>query len=135
MDFTGTCPSRCLSDPCARLLYLTDTAADQGAFTCVPGFHNKIDEWIKNLPDGADPKQQNLEALGTIPVQGKAGDLVIWHSALPHSAGINTADKPRVAQYITMTPTGEGNPEARERRINAWKERMAALVVNVLKRT
>ena len=50
-----------------------------------------------------------LEALGPIPVPGKAGDLVIWHSALPHSAGINTADAPRVAQYITMSPTREAN--------------------------
>lgn len=107
------------------VLYLTDTAENQGAFTCVPGFHNKIEEWIKNLPPDTDPKQQNLEALGMIPVPGKAGDLVIWHSALPHSAGINTADAPRVAQYITMSPTGEANEEARERRINACKNRMA----------
>ena len=107
------------------VLYLTDTAADQGAFTCVPGFHNKIEAWIKSLPEDADPRQQDLVALGAVPVPGKAGDLVIWHSALPHSAGINTADAPRVAQYITMSPTGETNPEARERRINAWKERMA----------
>ena len=107
------------------VLYLTDTAANQGAFTCVPGFHNEIDEWIKRLPEGADPRQQDLVALGAIPVPGKAGDLVIWHSALPHSAGINTADAPRVAQYITMSPTGETNQEARQRRINAWKERMA----------
>ena len=107
------------------VLYLTDTAANQGAFTCVPGFHRKIEEWIKSLPKDADPRQQDLEALGAIPVQGQAGDLVIWHSALPHSAGINTADAPRVAQYITMSPTGEANPEARERRINAWKERLA----------
>ena len=107
------------------VLYLTDTAANQGAFTCVPGFHNKIDEWIKNLPPDADPRQQDLVALGAIPVPGKAGDLVIWHSALPHSAGINRGDAPRVAQYITMSPTRETNPEARQRRINAWKERMA----------
>lgn len=31
------------------VLYLTDTAANQGAFTCVPGFHNTIEEWIKSL--------------------------------------------------------------------------------------
>ena len=24
-----------------------------------------------------------------------------------------------------MSPTGESNPEARERRVNAWKQRMA----------
>lgn len=107
------------------VLYLTDTAENQGAFVCVPGFHNKIEEWIKSLPKDADPRQQNLEALGMIPVPANAGDLIIWHSALPHSAGINTTDTPRVAQYITMTPTGEANQEARERRINGWKNRMA----------
>ena len=107
------------------VLYLTDTAANQGAFTCVPGFHNRIEAWIKSLPPDSDPRAQNLEALGTVPVPGKAGDLIIWHSALPHSAGINTADVPRVVQYISMTPTGEANQEARERRINAWKNRMA----------
>ncbi len=107
------------------VLYLTDTAANQGAFTCVPGFHRKIEEWLKNLPDDADPRQQDLEVLGAVPVAGKAGELVIWHSALPHSAGINTADVPRVVQYISMSPTGEKNPDARERRINAWKNRMA----------
>ena len=107
------------------VLYLTDTAANQGAFTCVPGFHNKIEDWINGLPEGADPKQQDLVSLGVVPVPGKAGDLVIWHSALPHSAGINTADRPRVAQYITMSPAGEYSEEARDRRVNAWKNRMA----------
>jgi hypothetical protein len=107
------------------VLYLVDTEANQGAFTCVPGFHRKIENWIKSLPEGTDPRKQNLESLGPIPVPAKAGDLVIWHSALPHGAGVNTADRPRVAQYITMTPAGKYSEEARQRRVNAWKNRMA----------
>jgi hypothetical protein len=30
-----------------------------------------------------------------------------------------------VAQYITMTPAGKYSEEARQRRVNAWKNRMA----------
>jgi ectoine hydroxylase-related dioxygenase (phytanoyl-CoA dioxygenase family) len=37
-------------------------------------------------------------------VEGKAGDLVIWNSFLPHGTGPNTSDQPRLAQFITMVP-------------------------------
>ncbi len=86
------------------ILYLTDTAADQGAFQCVPGFHRKIEAWLAGLPPGADPRQQDLAALGAIPIAGKAGDLIVWHQALPHGASPNRAARPRVVQYLKMQP-------------------------------
>ena len=86
------------------ILYLTDTGPTQGAFTCVPGFHRKIDDWLKSL-QGADPRQQDLRALGAVPIAGKAGDLIIWHQALPHGSSPNRASRPRVVQYISMRPT------------------------------
>ena len=86
------------------ILYLTDTEAAQGAFTCVPGFHLKIDDWLASL-NGADPRQQDLQALGPVPIAGKAGDLIIWHHALPHGSSPNRATRPRVVQYIFMRPT------------------------------
>jgi hypothetical protein len=96
------------------ILYLTDTAADQGAFSCVPGFHRVIQTWLNNLPPGADPRQEDLEKLGSIPIPGKAGDLIIWHQALPHGASPNRAAKPRVVQYIAMRPSDWGyNPRWR----------------------
>src|SRR5262249_46251968 len=39
------------------ILYLTDTAANQGAFTCVPGFHRKIEDWLRGLSNEADPRR------------------------------------------------------------------------------
>ena len=48
------------------MLYLTDTTADMGAFTCVPGFHHKIEAWLGELPQGADPRKQDLMSLGAI---------------------------------------------------------------------
>lgn len=122
------------------VLYLTDTTANQGAFTCVPGFHRRIETWLQSLPSGADPKKQDLTGLGPEPVSGKAGDLIIWQNLLPHGAGPNTASRPRLTQYITMGPIKEkgerpsswsnkdffdSRKEERERRINAWKNRLA----------
>ena len=80
------------------LLYLTDTSAEQGAFTCVPGFQRRIADWLKSLPPDADPRRQDLRRLGAVPVPGKAGDLVIWHQALPHGSRPNTAVRPRIVQ-------------------------------------
>lgn len=44
------------------ILHLADTAANQGAFTCVPGFHRTIDSWLQSLPEGVDPRAQDLAA-------------------------------------------------------------------------
>lgn len=84
------------------LLYLTDTTAEQGAFTCVPGFHRRITDWLQSLPPDANPRAQNLEQLGPTSVAGKAGDLIIWHKALPHGSRPNHASRPRIVQYLTM---------------------------------
>jgi len=86
------------------ILYLTDTEAEQGAFTVVPGFHRRVGDWLASLPAGADPRQQDLHALGSKPIAGRAGDLVIWHDAIPHGARPNRARMPRIVQYIRMYP-------------------------------
>ena len=86
------------------LVYLTDTPAEQGAFTCVPAFHTRIENWLATLPAGANPRDQWLEGLGAVPVPGKAGDLVIWHQALPHGSSPNRLTYPRIVQYVTMFP-------------------------------
>lgn len=84
------------------ILYLTDTPPEQGAFTAVPGFQVWGDEWLASLPPGADPRRQDLHALGAIPIGGRAGDLIIWHHALPHGASPNRGLRPRLVQYINM---------------------------------
>ena len=83
------------------ILYLTDTRPDQGAFRCIPGFHRRIDDWVRGL-GGRDPNAEDFEALGPVSVGAGAGDLVIWHSALPHGSQPNLADRPRLVHYLTM---------------------------------
>lgn len=86
------------------LLYLSDTEASQGAFTLVPGFHNRVENWLHSLPAGADPRRQDLHALGSMPVAANGGDFIIWHQALPHGSRPNTSAKPRFVQYFTYEP-------------------------------
>lgn len=87
------------------ILYLTDTPPEQGAFTLVPGFHHRVAQWLAELSPGADPRKQDLHALGSKAIGGSAGDLVIWHQALPHGSRPNRGMRPRMVQYIAMFPT------------------------------
>jgi hypothetical protein len=85
------------------MIYLTDTTADQGAFEAVPGFHKRIEAWLASLDDDVDPRGVDLSAEARR-IGANAGDLIIWHSALPHGASPNTGDQPRLAQYVTQYP-------------------------------
>jgi ectoine hydroxylase-related dioxygenase (phytanoyl-CoA dioxygenase family) len=87
------------------ILYFTDTPPEQGAFTLVPGFQRWGEAWLKRLPPGANPRQQNLYALDPRAIGGRAGDLVVWHQALPHGASPNRGTRPRMVQYVNMFPT------------------------------
>lgn len=86
------------------ILYLTDTPPEQGAFTLVPGFQRWGEAWLAALPAGADPRRQDLYALAPRPIGGNAGDLLIWHQALPHGASPNRGTRPRLVQYVNMFP-------------------------------
>jgi hypothetical protein len=86
------------------VLYLTDTTAEQGAFSCVPGFHRKIDGWLQTADEHARNNPSDLDPSGGTPVPGVAGDLVIWHQALPHGSRPNRAARPRIVQYVAMHP-------------------------------
>lgn len=92
------------------VLYLTDTAADQGAFRCVPGFHHRIDAWLDGL-NGQNPRDIDLECEARC-VPGKAGDLVVWRQDLPHGASPNRASAPRLVQYLNYySPDMQVHPD------------------------
>jgi len=86
------------------ILYLADTEENQGAFTLVPGFQNRIDDWIHSLPAGTNPRNEDLHALGSKPIAAQAGDFIIWSNALPHGSSPNANTKPRFVQYINYAP-------------------------------
>jgi len=90
------------------ILYLTDTPAAHGAFRCAPGFHRRIDSWLAGLPPGANPRTQDLSA-EMVPIAAQAGDMILWHAALPHGASANRGTRPRMVQYIAWYPPGRSD--------------------------
>ena len=110
------------------VLALTDTTEDMGGFQCVPGFHKNLESWIAAQPADRNPHMPDLNALPAgmkvTPIPMKAGDLVIWDTRLAHGNGHNTSNKPRLAQYITMSPAEENKEDERQARIDRWKNRM-----------
>ncbi|WP_233841769.1 phytanoyl-CoA dioxygenase family protein [Dyella sp. 2HG41-7] len=87
------------------ILYLADVAEDQGAFSCVPGFHLTLKEWLKSVPEGVDVHSYARRTLTMKPVAAKRGDMIIWHHLLPHGSSPNRALRPRVVQYMSLRPT------------------------------
>ena len=86
------------------ILYLMDTPAEQGALTVVPGFQHRLPEWLASLPPDTNPREQDLHALGSAALPGRAGDLIIWHQALPHGSRPNLGPRPRLVHYLDMVP-------------------------------
>jgi len=106
------------------VLSLSDTTAETGGFQCVPELFRNFDEWIKTQPKDRDPFKPDITGFEVEQVETKAGDLVIWNSMLAHGIRPNRSDRPRIAQYIAMTPAQEDNKELREWRVRSWKERI-----------
>jgi ectoine hydroxylase-related dioxygenase (phytanoyl-CoA dioxygenase family) len=106
------------------VLSLEDTPAERGGFQCVPGFHRQLEEWAKTQPPDRDTWRPDTTGMEIKQIETKAGDLLIWHSALPHGTSANKSDRPRLAQYISMFPAQESNVELRDERVRSWRERL-----------
>lgn len=94
------------------LIYLSDCGPKDGAFHCVPGFHKQITAWMKQVPEGVHPRAHALATLQPQAITASAGDMVIWHQALPHCATPNHGASPRMVQYLSYI--SETYEEAKE---------------------
>lgn len=104
------------------VLMLEDTAENQGGFQCVPALYRDLEEWLKRQPADRNPKRPgDLTGYEIVKVFGEAGDLIIFDSLLAHGNGENLADRPRVAQYITMNPA-QPDDASRDMYVQCWRE-------------
>ncbi len=106
------------------VLALTDTDETMGGFQCVPELYRDLGAWIARQPADRDPFTPDLTGYTVTKVPLRAGDMVIWTSVLPHGNGHNVSDKPRLAQYISMTPARDADQAARQERIDCWQRRL-----------
>ena len=104
------------------VMALVDVKAGEGGLQVVPGFHREFETWVKTQPVNRDPWKPDISGYELVGVEMRAGDLVIWNSMLPHGTSRNMADKPRLAQYISMFPAPDDEALRRER-VSSWRER------------
>ena len=102
------------------LVYLTDTAENQGAFTCVPSIYKNLRQYLPEHASDEDRRYPRVTEEDLIHVGGRKGSLVIFHRLMPHTSDLNRSDKPRFVQYVTMVPAVE---EKRQQVIQGWRER------------
>jgi len=104
------------------VLALTDTDENMGGFICVPELYQDLPERFASLSeDQKANRKPDLTGYSVTKVPAKAGDMIIWHVLLPHGNGYNDSDRPRLAQYITMSPAQEQNTAIRTQRISSWR--------------
>ena len=109
------------------LVYLRDTADDQGAFCCIPGIYRRLGEWLER-PDwrSIDPSEHEVVNVG-----GRRGSVVIWSRRLPHSSARNDGAAPRWVQYVAYSNAGSEDErrhlasKVRERRPPEWAVRQS----------
>lgn len=92
------------------VLALTNTAANQGGFRCVPSLSHDHGAWPDEPRLDADGEESWLaDTAGReiVNVPAQAGDLIVWDSRLPHGNSKNTAVRPRLAFYVMMGPADD----------------------------
>ena len=104
---------------------LVDTDIEMGGFQCIPELFRNFDEWVKTQPKDRNPFRPDTTGLNIEKIATKAGDLLIFNSMLAHGIRKNTGTKPRIAQYVSMSPALEDNESLRQWRISSWKDRIA----------
>lgn len=107
------------------VLALVDTEEDMGGFQCIPELYRNFDDWVKTQPSDRNPFRPDTTGFTPKKIVCKAGDLLIWNSMQPHGIRPNNAKKPRLAQYISMSPALEENESLKEWRIMSWRDRIA----------
>lgn len=104
------------------VLALTDTAADQGGFRCLPALHRAPETWpdapVRDA-DGDDDWLADADGRAVVHVPAAAGDLIVWDSRLPHGNSKNRSARPRIAFYVAMSPTRDAR--LAEPAIESWR--------------
>lgn len=108
------------------VLLLSDVERDGGGFQCLPEVYRNLDGWLKRYAQRGDFDVFNpgLKHWETTQIEGKAGDVILWSTKLPHGSATNHSKWPRIAAFVSMEPCGE-NPRLRESMKEWWLTKRA----------
>ncbi len=103
------------------VLALADTDETMGGFQCVPEIYQDLAAYLERHPPTDGSRVPDLTGYEITKVPMRAGDMTIWTNLLPHGNGHNTSSRPRLAQYISMSPAPDDREEYRQRRVTSWQ--------------
>jgi hypothetical protein len=106
------------------VLALSETDPEVGGFQCVPELFRTLGSWIPAQPPERNPFQPDTTGFDIQFIPMKPGDLLIFNTLQAHGIKPNhSADRARLAQYISMYPADENNEELRQQRLRSWRDR------------
>jgi hypothetical protein len=107
------------------VVLLSDVGRNGGGFQCLPDVYQNLGAWLKRYAqrDDFDFFYPGLNHWKAAQVEGKAGDLILWSTKLPHGSAPNLSDRPRIAAFISMQPCG--NQAESESMKNWWLSKRA----------
>jgi len=108
------------------VVLLPDVSHDGGGFQCLPEVYNYLDVWLERhgYQDDFDFFNPGLNDWKAKQIEGKAGDVILWSTKLPHGTATNLSDSPRVAAFVSMHPATE-NAHLRESMKTWWLTKRA----------
>ncbi|GAM24732.1 hypothetical protein SAMD00019534_079070 [Acytostelium subglobosum LB1] len=122
------------------LINLADNKDEDGGFIVVPGFPRHLEEWTlknKTLRTNIGTKERfvlipvsNSLYNNAVRVTARAGSLVLWNQKMAHGSVANNSPRPRLAQFIKMTPCSyltRDKMELRTNRINQCLDSITGL--------
>jgi hypothetical protein len=93
-------------DSLQAVVLLTNVSRNEGGFQCLPEVYQNLDMWLKRhaCREDCDFFHPGLNHWKTTQIEGKAGDVILWSTKLPHGTAPNLSKRPRVAAFVTMQP-------------------------------
>ena len=108
------------------VVLLSDVCHEGGGFQCLPDVFRNLNAWLKRYArrDDFNFFYPGLDHWNTTQVEGKAGDVILWSTKLPHGSATNLSDRPRIAAFVSMGPCGE-DTQLRESMKTWWLSKRA----------
>lgn len=108
------------------VVLLSGVGRNGGGFQCLPEVYQNLGLWLKRYARQNDFNffYPGLNHWKTVQVEGKAGDVILWSTKLPHGSAANLSHSPRIAAFVSMQPCGDNAP-LRESMKNWWLTKRA----------
>jgi len=108
------------------VVLLTDVGPNGGGYQCLPDIYRSLDQWLAQNGRGSnfDFFNPGLNSRKTLQIEGKAGDVILWSTRLPHGSAVNLSNRPRMAAFVSMQPPDD-SPQLRASMKKWWLTKQA----------